>query len=136
MAAEKSVTPGLPAAARARRARREPDRPHKVLVMASERTMLTLAGREVAVSNPGKVFFPELGLTKLDLVTYYVAVAEGALRGVGDRIGPAWVRLTHSSYWNESRLRVAFRNAGIVGNLRIEGKSHHDMDPHRSVGRR
>ncbi len=42
-------------------------------------------GREVAVSNPGKVLFPEAGYTKLDLVRYYLAVAEGALRGAGGR---------------------------------------------------
>ena len=42
-------------------------------------------GREVAVSNPGKVLFPEAGHTKLDLVRYYLAVADGALRGAGGR---------------------------------------------------
>ena len=40
------------------------------------------AGREVSVSNPQKVFFPRTGHTKLDLVRYYLAVADGALRGV------------------------------------------------------
>jgi DNA ligase D-like protein (predicted polymerase) len=39
----------------------------------------------VAISNPGKVFFPSLGLTKLDLVRYYLAVADAALGGVCDR---------------------------------------------------
>ena len=48
-------------------------------------TMLEIGGREVRVSNPGKVVFPEPGLTKLDLVNYYVAVADGALRGAGGR---------------------------------------------------
>ena len=47
--------------------------------------MLTLAGHEVAVTNPDKVLFPEAGYTKRDLATYYVAVAEGALRGAGGR---------------------------------------------------
>ena len=46
---------------------------------------VTVAGREVAVSNPGKVLFPEAGHTKLDLVRYYLAVAEGALQGAGGR---------------------------------------------------
>ncbi len=46
---------------------------------------LIVAGREVAVSNPQKVLFPDAGYTKLDLVRYYLAVAEGALRGAGDR---------------------------------------------------
>ena len=43
------------------------------------------AGREVPVSNPGKVFFPRTGHTKLDMIRYYLAVADGALRGAGGR---------------------------------------------------
>ena len=46
---------------------------------------LSVAGREIAVSNPGKVLFPQRGFTKLDLVRYYLAVADGALRGSGGR---------------------------------------------------
>ncbi len=42
-------------------------------------------GREVAISNPGKVLFPQPGYTKLDLARYYLAVADGALRGAGGR---------------------------------------------------
>jgi DNA ligase D-like protein (predicted polymerase) len=53
--------------------------------MPSRKELLDVAGREVAVSNPEKIFFPALGLTKLDLVRYYLAVADGALRGVGGR---------------------------------------------------
>jgi DNA ligase D-like protein (predicted polymerase) len=53
--------------------------------MASDRTMLEIAGHEVGISNAGKVFFPTLGLTKLDVVTYYLSVADGALRGVSGR---------------------------------------------------
>jgi len=44
-----------------------------------------IAGREVKISNPGKIFFPERGITKLELVEYYLAVAEGAVRGIGAR---------------------------------------------------
>ena len=51
----------------------------------TERVVLEIAGREVAVSNPGKVYFPDAGITKLDVVRYYLAVAEGALRGAGGR---------------------------------------------------
>jgi bifunctional non-homologous end joining protein LigD len=46
---------------------------------------LIVAGREIAVSNPGKVLFPDAGYTKLDLVRYYVAVADAALRAAGGR---------------------------------------------------
>ena len=44
-----------------------------------------VAGRTVRVSNPDKVYFPARGETKLDLVHYYLAVSEGALRGVFER---------------------------------------------------
>src|SRR2546421_603148 len=49
---------------------------------AAKDEVLEVAGRAVTISNPDKVFFPKSGYTKLDLVRYYVAVAEGALRGV------------------------------------------------------
>jgi DNA ligase D-like protein (predicted polymerase) len=46
-------------------------------------------GRQVEVSHPDKVVFPDrdggAGLTKLDLIRYYLAVADGALRGVAGR---------------------------------------------------
>jgi DNA ligase D-like protein (predicted polymerase) len=48
-------------------------------------TVLEIAGREVVITNPDKVFFPEAGHTKLDLARYYAAVAEGALRGIAGR---------------------------------------------------
>ena len=53
--------------------------------MAEKKEILELAGHEVAVSNPGKVYFPRAGVTKLDMVRYYLAVAPGALGGVRDR---------------------------------------------------
>ena len=46
---------------------------------------LDVGGREVRVSNPDKVYFPEAGITKLELVRYYLEVAEGAVRAVYDR---------------------------------------------------
>jgi bifunctional non-homologous end joining protein LigD len=46
---------------------------------------LQVAGREVTITSPDRVVFPASGLTKLDLVHYYLAVAEGALRGVVGR---------------------------------------------------
>ncbi len=54
-----------------------PSRPEQEVILA--------AGREVAISNPDKVLFPAAGHTKRDLARYYVAVAEGALRGSGGR---------------------------------------------------
>jgi bifunctional non-homologous end joining protein LigD len=53
--------------------------------MAAAATVVEAAGREVRISNPDKLVFPECGVTKLDLVRYYLAVADGALRGVAGR---------------------------------------------------
>ena len=47
--------------------------------------VLDVGGTKVSISNPDKVYFPEAGYTKRDLALYYVAVAEGALRGSGGR---------------------------------------------------
>ena len=51
----------------------------------TEQETIEIAGRTIAVSNPRKVLFPERGYTKLDLVNYYISVADGALRGSGHR---------------------------------------------------
>jgi len=51
----------------------------------ARKELLQISGREVAISNPDKVFFPRAGYTKRDLVLYYLAVAEGAVRGVRGR---------------------------------------------------
>src|SRR5438093_4908465 len=51
----------------------------------TKHVVLQVAGREVAITNPDKVFFPQAGYTKLDLARYYAAVAEGALRGIAGR---------------------------------------------------
>src|SRR5687768_2708474 len=53
--------------------------------MATRKEVLEIGGREVSVSNPDKVYFPKAGYTKMDLVTYYQAVADGALRGIRGR---------------------------------------------------
>ena len=47
--------------------------------------ILNVRTRDVVVTHPGKLLFPQANLTKLDLVRYYIAVAEGALRGAGGR---------------------------------------------------
>src|SRR5687768_13513094 len=52
---------------------------------SDEHELLVVDGHEISISNPGKVLFPERGYTKLDVVRYYLAVAEGALRGAGGR---------------------------------------------------
>jgi len=44
-----------------------------------------VSGRNVEISNPGKVYFPGLGATKLDVVGYYLAVADPILRATAGR---------------------------------------------------
>ena len=53
--------------------------------MPDRKEVIEVAGRTVTVSNPDKVYFPRTGHTKLDLVRYYLDVADGALRGVSGR---------------------------------------------------
>ena len=51
----------------------------------AEEHALQVAGRELAISSPDRVFFSERGETKLDLVRYYLAVAEPLMRAVRGR---------------------------------------------------
>src|SRR5246127_4317348 len=51
----------------------------------SAATELDVAGRTVRVSNPDKIYFPERGFTKLDVVSYYIAVGDGILRALRER---------------------------------------------------
>jgi DNA ligase D-like protein (predicted polymerase) len=53
--------------------------------MATPTTVIEIDGRQVTITNPDKVFFSRTGRTKLDLVNYYLAVADGAIRGVNGR---------------------------------------------------
>jgi bifunctional non-homologous end joining protein LigD len=53
--------------------------------MPDPKEIIEISGREVAISNPGKIYFPDNGITKADVVRYYLAVADGALRGVAGR---------------------------------------------------
>ena len=56
-----------------------------VRVAARESVTVDAGGREVVISSPRKVFFPERGETKLDLVNYYLAVAEPLMAAMADR---------------------------------------------------
>jgi DNA ligase D len=48
-------------------------------------TDLEVSGRTVRVSNPDRICFPARGFTKLDVVTYYIAVGDGILRALRER---------------------------------------------------
>src|SRR5215218_9573210 len=53
----------------------------------SKYTTVDVAGREVRMSNPGKIFFPKPKFTKLDLAEYYIAVEEAAVNQLRERPG-------------------------------------------------
>jgi DNA ligase D len=53
--------------------------------MSAAATIVEVGDFEVRVSNPDRIYFPELGLTKLDLVNYYLAVGDGIVRALRER---------------------------------------------------
>ena len=78
----------------------------------ADKEILIVDGTEIAVSNPAKVLFPQAGHTKLDLVRYYLAVADGALRGrrrPAERAGAISERHRRRVLLPEARARVATR---------------------------
>ena len=50
-----------------------------------ERVVIETCGRELSISNPDKIFFPERNVTKLDLVNYYLACEQAAVRHLAER---------------------------------------------------
>ncbi len=66
----------------------KPKKPKAAAAAAkSKYTTVEVAGREVRLSNPDKVFFPRPGFTKMDLVEYYIAVEEAAVNQLRERPG-------------------------------------------------
>jgi DNA ligase D-like protein (predicted polymerase) len=55
------------------------------MAASSEHETIEVSGREVRVSNPGKVYFPAVGVTKLELVRYYVECEQAVVRGLRER---------------------------------------------------
>jgi DNA ligase D len=53
--------------------------------MAAEETQIEAGGRAVRITNPGRVYFPARGETKLDLARYYVSVGDGIVRALRER---------------------------------------------------
>jgi len=95
--------------------------------MATRKLVLDVAGREVTVSNPDKVYFPRTGHTKLDLVNYYLAVADGALRGVADRCPAVFVSGTDLPFLHPDLVRAlaAARAEHDVAVPVADGHVHH-----------
>jgi len=55
--------------------------------MATEYANLEVDGRSVRISSPGKVYFAELGLTKLDVVEYVHPRVFEEYRRIGEDLG-------------------------------------------------
>ena len=53
--------------------------------MATDAVELEVGDRTVRISNPGRVYFPARGETKLDLARYYIAVGDGIVRALRER---------------------------------------------------
>ena len=130
----------LPASARWRARSDMPSRGDTALVLAKrgalehepgqamaarKKELLQIDGREVAISNPDKLYFREAGVTKLELVQYYLSVAEGALRGV--RAG-RWRSSATSTARRASLLPEA--RAGDATGLDRDRRAHVPVGPH------
>ncbi|NEE02340.1 non-homologous end-joining DNA ligase [Phytoactinopolyspora halotolerans] len=76
----------------------------------SEPVFLDVDGREVRVSNPDKVYFPERGFTKLDVVQYFIAVGDGILNALRDR--PTTLERWPSGVFEGARLSTRQDNRG------------------------
>ncbi|MEA2214503.1 MAG: hypothetical protein QOK19_64 [Solirubrobacteraceae bacterium] len=55
------------------------------MAASSEHEMIDVSGHEVRVSNPGKLYFPKVKVTKLDLVNYYVECEQAVVGGLAER---------------------------------------------------
>ena len=68
--------------------------------------MVEVAGREVRLSSPGKVYFPQAGWTKLDLANYYVTCGEAAVRHLRDRptVLKRWVDGVDGEFFFQKRV--------------------------------
>ena len=94
-------------------------------------TTIEVAGREVKLSSPGKIFFPKPGFTKLDLAEYYIAVEEAAVNQLRERPG------TMKRFVDGVERRVLLPEAGSEGGARLaaDGDLHLPERAHRDRAR-
>ena len=71
---------------------------------------LEVGGRTVRVSNPDKVYFAERGLTKLDVVQYFLSVGDGILGALRDR--PTTLERWPSGVFEGAKLSTRADNRG------------------------
>jgi bifunctional non-homologous end joining protein LigD len=71
-----------------------------------ESTVIDVGGREVRLSNPQKVYFPQPGWTKLDLANYYLTCGEAAVRHLRDRptVLKRWVDGVDGEFFFQKRV--------------------------------
>ncbi len=96
--------------------------------MARRAEIVEVADREVRISNPDKVWFPRSGHTKLDVVRYYLAVADGALRGAGGRplVLKRYVNGVEEPFFFQKRAPTA--RPGWIGTVRLDYPSGRHAD--------
>jgi DNA ligase D-like protein (predicted polymerase) len=71
---------------------------------------LEVAGRTVRISNPGKIYFADRGLTKLDVVQYFLSVGDGIMRALNER--PTTLERWPSGYFDGAKLSTRADNRG------------------------
>jgi DNA primase len=86
-----------------------------------EYTMLEVAGHEVRLSNPGKVYFPRPGWTKLDLVEYYLTTAEAVTIHLRER--PTVMKRFVNGSWRSRSGRSGCRRTSRTGCRRRPSRS-------------
>jgi bifunctional non-homologous end joining protein LigD len=71
-----------------------------------EPIVIEVAGQEVRLSSPQKVYFPQTGTTKLDLANYYIACGEAAVRHLRDRptVLKRWVDGVEGEFFFQKRI--------------------------------
>jgi len=77
---------------------------------ATKAIELEIAGRTVRVSNPDKPYFADRGLTKLDIVNYFVAVGDGILGALRDR--PTTLERWPGGWFEGAKLSTRMDNKG------------------------
>src|ERR1700712_3461890 len=71
---------------------------------------LEVAGRTVRISSPTKMYFADRGLTKLDVVQYFLSVGDGIMRALKDR--PTTLERWRSGYFEGAKLSTRADNTG------------------------
>jgi DNA primase len=80
--------------------------------MTADGVELEVGDRTVRISNPGRVYFPARGETKLDLVRYYLSVGDGIVRALRER--PCMLHRFPSGVAGDKVRRRGWRRSGCT----------------------